>query len=299
MRLSGGQSPPERILSRHAPLFGPDKIRVLWWNHSTPPTAPEERRRPHFVGPLSGGHAPPERILSRHAPLFGPDKIRVLWWNHSTPPTAPEERRRPHFVGPLSGGHAPPERILSRHAPLFGLDKIRVLWWHHSTPPTAPEERRRPHFVGPLCEDRGPKLTTGSVLITAAGVAEGDVQALSSHLPQEPADRATIGLAIWRPLHRIEGDQVDVCQPAPEQRTHLVRVALRGVDTSQQHPLIPDAPASLAAESIGGRDQLGERVTSVYRHKDVAQLIPGRVQGDGEGERHSLPCQPVYPRRQT
>src|SRR5262249_5595 len=67
-----------------------------------------------------------------------------------------------------------------------------------------------------------------------------------------------------------------------------------------RHPPWSPAPrAGRAAESLGRRYELRERVASVYGHKDVAQLIARRVQRDGEGERHSLQRQPVYPRRQT
>src|SRR5215472_12057600 len=62
--LGGFAPPPEttpvKARAAYASLFGLDSCRVLRPGHNTPPTAPEERRRPHFVGPLQGGVRPPD-----------------------------------------------------------------------------------------------------------------------------------------------------------------------------------------------------------------------------------------------
>src|SRR5262249_14069481 len=136
--------------------------------HNTPPTAPEERRRPHCVGPLGAGRsvvweARPPRNESRQGTRRSSALTRFGCCGvcHNTPPTAPEERRRPHCVGPLGAGRsvvwgARPPRNESRQGTRrsSALTRFGCCGVCHNTPPTAPEERRRPHFVGPRVPGR-------------------------------------------------------------------------------------------------------------------------------------------------
>src|SRR5215472_5095606 len=80
--LSGGRAPPERISSRHASLFGLDKIRVLRRKATTRPPRPLRKAAvPTAWGPECYLGGTPPRNESRQGTLRSPALTRfgVLW----------------------------------------------------------------------------------------------------------------------------------------------------------------------------------------------------------------------------
>ena len=103
----------------------------------------------------------------------------------------------------------------------------------------------------------------------------------------ERGDRLGAG-ALESRLGRVVGDQVDLEHPRLEHRRELCRLGERVVDAGEHHVLDEHlAPLALVVRLAGG-DHVGQWVALVDRHQLGAQGGIGRVQRQGQADRHRV-----------
>ena len=143
------------------------------------------------------------------------------------------------------------------------------------------------------------QLAAGGADLAAQTAADRGVDAEALQLLLEPADVGGIGGGVGAAVHRVDGDEVDMCAHAPDEVCQLLCAGIGIVDAAHHRILEADPSARGVLIAADRLHQLLHGVGIVHGHHAAADLIVGRMERDGKGELQLFLGQLVDLRHQT